>query len=120
MDYKDFENLTTIGIFSAIAVSTWSGIVAYLKRDLREETVSHRIFIFFKDIFISSGFSILTYMLLVGFGVSELVAVAIGGFVGHLGIRSSYLVEILIAEKLGSSKIKESAEKSYNREGIKK
>jgi len=102
MPANNFNDLNVISLIMAFFAGAWGAILNFLKRDIREIPIIKKISYFFFDMFVSMGFTLLAYLGLVGYGLNDLIAVAISGFLGHLGTRSSYLVELLIAEKLGA------------------
>jgi len=102
MPHDNFNDISFTATMVAVASALWGTIINFSKRDVSSKTALRKILIFVSDFMISSGFTMLTYLGLCGYGVNDLLAVSLAGFVGHLGIRSSHLVELVIAEKVGA------------------
>lgn len=101
-NFNDFKDLNMISILIVILAGVWGAAISFLKRENQHESIYKKIVFFFVDMFINIGLTLLTYIGLIGYGVNELLAVAISGFAGHLGTRSFYIGELIIAEKLGA------------------
>ncbi|PHQ90099.1 MAG: hypothetical protein COB42_05650 [Sulfurimonas sp.] len=98
-NFTELDKLTT---FVALCVAVGVAIASFFRRDTKNLTLGKKILIFMKDMCINIGVTMLFYIGLIGYGTADLLAVAISGFAGHQGVRSVYLVELLIAEKLGA------------------
>jgi len=114
------NNLHDLSILSTIVViffGVWGAFLNYIRRTETQKnlTKTQKTVYFFTDFASSTGFAVLTYIALQGWGVNELISVAAAGFVAHQGTRAVYLGEIMLAEKLGLEKtvdiIKETHEK---------
>ena len=101
---KHMGDINTLATIIALTAGVWGAILNYSQRDTKEHSVLKKISMLFMDMIINVGITMLVYLGLVGYGVGELIAVAVSGFVGHQGTRSFYLIELLIAEKLGAKK----------------
>ncbi len=101
---KHMGDINTLATIIALTAGVWGAILNYSQRDTKEHSVLKKISMLFMDMIINVGITMLVYLGLVGYGVDELIAVAVSGFVGHQGTRSFYLIELLIAEKLGAKK----------------
>ena len=102
MPTNNFNDLNATSTIIAFLAGIWGAMLNFLKRDTKKLSIVKKISFFFMDMSISMGFTLLAYLGLVGYGLNDLTAVAISGFIGHLGTRSTYLVELMIAEKLGA------------------
>ena len=101
---KHMSDVNTLATIIALMAGTWGAILNYSQRDTKEHSILKKISMFFMDMIINVGITMLVYLGLIGYGIGDLVAVAISGFVGHQGTRSFYLIELIIAEKLGAKK----------------
>ena len=101
---KHINDVNTLATFIALMAGTWGAILNYSQRDTNEHSIIKKISMLFMDMIINVGITMLVYLGLIGYGIGDLVAVAISGFVGHQGTRSFYLIELIIAEKLGAKK----------------
>ena len=99
---SSFNDLNTTSTLIAFTAGAWGAMLNFLKRDTKKISIVKKISFFMMDMFVSMGFTLLAYLGLVGYGLNDLTAVAMSGFIGHLGTRSTYLVELMIAEKLGA------------------
>jgi len=104
MPHNSFNDISPIATIIAVISALWGAILNFAKRDTSEKTAFRKILIFISDLMISNGFTMLTYLGFVGYGVNDLLSVSIAGFMGYLGIRSSHLIELVIAEKVGAKK----------------
>ena len=99
------QNFSDINLFStiiALIAGAWGATISFLRRDIKEVTFPKKIAIFIMDMFVNVGLTLLVYLGLIGYGINELMAVAVSGFIGHQGTRSFYLIELIITEKLGA------------------
>ncbi len=117
---KHMSDVNTLATLIALGAGVWGAILNYAQRDTQKHSILKKISIFFMDMIINVGITMLVYLGLVGYGVNDLVAVAISGFVGHQGTRSFYLIELLIAEKLGAKKTYEMLQNERENERSKK
>jgi len=104
MPHNNFNDISVTATMVAVISALWGAILNFAKRDVSKKSAFRKVLIFISDFMISSGFTMLTYLGLVGYGINDLMAVSLAGFVGHLGIRSSHLIELVIAEKVGAKK----------------
>ena len=103
MPNSSFSDINIVALSIAFLAGIWGAVLNFIKRDNFLMTFSKKIAMFVMDLFVNVGLTILTYLGAIGYGMNELLAVAIGGFIGHLGTRSIYLVELIIAEKIGAN-----------------
>ena len=105
MPAKNFHDLDDLSTFIAIVIGLWGSILSFIKRDRKDLTIFRKIAMFLLDMITNVGITLLTYFGLIGYGVDELLAVAISGFIGHQGTRGFYLIELAIADKIGSKEM---------------
>jgi len=108
---QTFKEMNIIGIFITLFLSFVGSIVNFLRRDFKNKSVSYKIIIFIVDAISSMSIGIMTFMIAQGYGLNELLSCGLASFFGHQGTRAVYLMEIIIAEKLGSKKALEKIEK---------
>jgi len=111
MPEKHFNDLDTISLFIAFAAGLWGSILSFIKRNKDSYTKTRMIIAFLFDMFTNIGFTLLTYIGLIGYGTNDLLAVAVASFVGHQGTRAIYLAELAIADKIGSKAMMDEVKK---------
>ncbi|MDQ7043995.1 MAG: hypothetical protein Q9M34_10770, partial [Sulfurimonas sp.] len=79
--------------------------------DNSSHSLAKKTAIFFMDMTVNVGITMLVYVGCVGYGFNDLMSVAIAGFMGHQGTRSIYIVELIIIEKLGAKSTFENIKK---------
>ena len=104
MPINSFTDLGNAATYAALFAGVWGAILSFLKRDIRKFSFPKTIGLFFMDMAVNMGITMLVYIGAIGYGFNELLAVALAGFLGHQGTRSFYLLELIIAEKLGAKK----------------
>jgi len=105
MPEKNFNDLNSVATIVAICAGIWGSILSFINRDKEGFSTIRIITSFLVDMMTDMGFTMLTYFGLIGYGVDELLAVAVSGFVGHQGTRAVYLIELAIADKIGSKEM---------------
>jgi len=102
MPHNNFNDMNIIATLIAGLAGLWGAIISFSRRDVEDFKIIRKISLFIMDMFVNVGLTLLVYLGLIGYGVNELLAVAISGFIGHQGTRSFYLAELIITEKLGA------------------
>lgn len=102
MPYNNFNDINIFSTIIALIAGAWGAFLSFLKRDHKDRSFKSKFGFFIFDMIVNIGLTMLSYIGLIGYGINDLLAVAIAGFVGHLGTRSFYLAELIIAEKLGA------------------
>ena len=102
MPHNNFNDMDIVATLIATAAGLWGAIISFSRRDVKDFKIAKKITLFFMDMFVNIGLTLLVYLGLIGYGINELLAVAISGFIGHQGTRSFYLAELIITEKLGA------------------
>jgi len=121
---NNLHDLSSLSIVIVLFFGFWGAYLNYIRRILTNKnlTKTQKIIYFSIDFTSSTGFAVLTYIALQGWGVNELLSVAAAGFVSHQGTRAVYLGQIIFAEKLGLDKtvdiIKEEHDKEKKNESI--
>lgn len=102
MPFNHFSEIDkTASIIAAIA-GVWGAILSFSRRDCKNHNFCQKCLFFVFDMIVNVGITMLIYIGCIGYGFNELTSVAIAGFLGHQGTRSIYLMELIIAEKLGA------------------
>ncbi len=104
MPHNNFSDMDLLSTLIATLAGVWGAIISFSRRDIKEFKMLKKITLFFMDMFVNIGLTLLVYLGMVGYGINDLLAVAVSGFMGHQGTRSFYLVELIITEKLGAKK----------------
>ena len=105
MPHKDWNNINILSLIIVTFFGAWGGFLNYLRRTKThpEYTWKQKLFHFTIDTVSVGSISVITYLGLIGYGVNELLSVAISGIIGHQGTRAIYIMEIFLAEKFGGS-----------------
>lgn len=111
---NNFNDIDVVAASIASLAGLWGAIISFVRRDVKDFKMIKKISLFFMDMFVNVGLTLLVYLGLVGYGVNELLAVAISGFIGHQGTRSFYLAELIITEKLGAKSTFDEVKKDKN------
>ena len=101
---QQFSDINSISLVASIVAGLWGAMVSFIHRDKNGYSLTRKIYSFLTDVVIDVGVTLLVYLGLIGYGVNDLLSVAISGFMGHQGTRTFYLIELIIAEKLGAKK----------------
>jgi len=103
MPHKNLNDLNVISLIVVIFFGFWGGFLNYLRRTKTHPnyTWKQKTFHFMVDAVSVSSITVIVYLGLIGYGLNELLSVAISGFIGHQGTRAIYVMEIFLAEKFG-------------------
>lgn len=99
------NSFNEVGIIPAVIAGLsgiWGAILNFVKRDISCHSMPKKIAFFLFDMLVNMGITLLIFIGAMGYGLNELTAVAIAGFLGHQGVRSFYVMELIILEKLGA------------------
>ena len=111
MPHNNFNDINTSATLIAFIAGIWGAIVSFTRRDVKGFSMVKKVSIFIMDMFVNVGITLLVYLGLIGYGLNDILAVAISGFVGHHGTRGFYLIELIIAEKIGAKQTFEEIKK---------
>jgi hypothetical protein len=92
---------TYIIVFS---IGIVGAILNFSRREWADQTLWRKSVFFFVDVLSSGLLAVLSFYATIGMGLNEMLAIAISGIFAHQGTRAIYLIELLIAEKLGANK----------------
>jgi len=115
---NNLHDLSSLSVIIVLFFGLWGAYLNYIRRVLTNKnlTKTQKILYFFTDFASSTGFAVLTYIALQGWGINELLSVAAAGFVAHQGTRAVYLGEIMLAEKLGLEKTVDIIKETHKKE----
>ena len=118
MPHKNWNDLNNLSLILVAFFGFWGGFLNYIRRTKTNPnlTLKQRLFNFIVDAVSTSSFSIITYLGLIGYGVNDLFAVAVAGFIGHQGTRAIYVMEIFLAEKFGGNETIQAIKESHSKE----
>lgn len=102
MPLNSFNEIGIIPAIFAVISGVWGAVLNFVKRDTSCSSMKKKIAFFLFDMFVNMGITLLIFIGAIGYGLNELTAVAIAGFLGHQGVRSFYVMELIILEKLGA------------------
>jgi len=113
MSYKSFNDIPLITQIIVFFTGLWGAILNFIKREeLHKDMPAYKKIEFFLiDLISSGGIATITFLGCVGYGLNELIAVAISGMMAHQGTRAMYIFELVLAEKLNSKALKEELKK---------
>ena len=112
MPHNNFNDMNFTASTIAFITGIWGAILNFIKRDTKTHSIARKILTFIIDMIINVGITMLIYIGCIGYGFNELISVAIAGFLGHQGTRSFYIVELIIAEKVGAKNTFEEIKKN--------
>jgi uncharacterized membrane protein YbjE (DUF340 family) len=81
-----------------------SAVLNFSRRELSKFSFMRKFLFFVLDVLSSGLLAVLSFYAVIGLGLNEMLAIAISGMFAHQGTRAIYLVELIIAEKLGANK----------------
>jgi len=101
--YKNLNDLNSISLVLVTFFGAWGGFLNYLRRAKTHPnyTWKQKVFHFFVDAVSVCTITVIVYLGLIGYGLNDLLAIAISGFIGHQGANAIYTIEIVLAEKFG-------------------
>jgi hypothetical protein len=113
---QKYEYLKDIPIISTIVVmllGLWGAILNFIKREkeVRNYSLIKKVSLFIVDLLTSSGFALLTFYGLAGYGINEPISIAVAGVASYHGTRFMYLFELFIATKYGTKEVIEEVKK---------
>jgi uncharacterized membrane protein len=105
--YEYLKDIPVISTIIVLLIGLWGAILNYIKREkeMRNYSITKKISLFIVDLLTSSGFALLTFYGLVGYGVNETISIAIAGVASYHGTKFIYLIKVFIAYKLGEKEI---------------
>lgn len=102
MPHQNFSDMNFTASLIAGLAGLWGAILNFIKRDNKTHSISRKTITFLIDMIVNIGITMLIYIGCVGYGFNDLLSVAVAGFLGHQGTRSFYIMELILAEKLGA------------------
>ncbi len=104
MPINNFSDMDHTASVIAIMAGMWGAILNFVKRDKREHSLTKTVLYFIFDMIVNIGITMLIYIGCIGYGLNDLLSVAIAGFLGHQGTRSFYIMELILTEKIGAKR----------------
>jgi hypothetical protein len=107
--YEHLQDIPMVSTIIVIVLGIWGAILNYnMRNKLKPNSPLYKkLIVFFTDLLASSGFALLTFYGLLGYGVNETLSVAIAGIASYQGTNLIYFVDLYIATKLGEKEIME-------------
>ena len=102
MPVNNFSDINATASIIAFMAGVWGAVLNFIKRDTKNHTGLKIISFFIMDITVNVGITMLVYIGAVGYGLNDLLSVAIAGALGHQGTRGMHIMELIIIEKLGA------------------
>jgi len=112
MPHNSFQDMDSTASLIALIAGIWGAVLNFVKRDNAKHSVIKKISMFAMDMIINIGITMLIYVGCIGYGFNELLSVGVAGFLGHQGTRSFYIMELIIAEKVGAKSTFEEIKKN--------
>jgi hypothetical protein len=105
--YEHLKDIPAVSTIVVLVLGIWGAILNYnIRNKLKPNCPLYRkLIVFFTDLLASSGFALLTFYGLLGYGVNETLSVAIAGIASYQGTNLVYFVDLYIATKLGEKEI---------------
>jgi len=103
MPEKHLNEVSQFEWLTLTLVAFWAALSAFLTNSkVKKKSLSLMgyLWLFFHDLILSGGFTYLTYMVAVGYGLPDTYGLPLAGFIGHKATRFSYLIELLIETKI--------------------
>lgn len=90
-----------VSYFAMTIFALWGGLANYIRR-ARAGEVQYRIIELIGELIVSAFAGLVTGMLLLEFGTSQVLSVALAGIGGHMGTRLIYALEAALSARLGA------------------
>ena len=90
MPHSSFNDMNVGASIIALIFGIWGAILNFTKRNIRGVSFVKKLSLFFIDMLINVGITILIYIGLIGYGFNDLLSVSIAGFLGHQGNGANY------------------------------
>jgi hypothetical protein len=105
--YEHLKDIPTISTIVVLVLGIWGAILNYnMRNKLKPNSPLYKkLIVFFIDLLASSGFALLTFYGLLGYGVNETLSIAIAGVASYQGTNLVYFVDLYIATRLGDKEI---------------
>jgi len=97
MPYSNIDDIPSKTSWIVFFFGIVGALINYGRR--KDKTFTQKVFLFISDLISSVMLSVITFITVIGFGGTEILAVGIAGFVAHQGTRAVYLIELIIAKK---------------------
>jgi len=107
-----FSDIPTVTYTVVFVVGMIGAVINFFRRELVGCSFMRKIFLFLFDALVSGLFAIIGFYATIGMGFNELLAIAASGIFAHQGTRAIYIIELVIAEKLGAKMTFEEIKKS--------
>ena len=111
MPFNNHNDIPTLTFFIVLLLGFAGSIVNFAKRQKRGMTIAHKLGLFLLDSITSGSLAVIGFYGALGIGFNELVAIASAGAIAHQGTRALYIVELIVAEKLGAKETFEEIKK---------
>lgn len=96
MPEKDPSTYTFLTYAWVMILSTWGGVVSFVKKVRTGESKPHNFMEFIGEI-VTSGFAgMMTFYLCEAAGISQLLTAVFVGICGHMGTRAVFLLEKIV------------------------
>lgn len=99
---NNFTEINTTASIIAFIAGVWGALLNFIKRDTGDHSLTRKVVTFVFDMIANVGITMLIYIGCIGYGFNDLLSVAVAGFLGHQGVRSFYIMEMILVEKLGA------------------
>lgn len=102
-----YNELKDIPLFTQVAViitGIWGAFLNFSKREKGDVSLKLKVWWFLQDAVTSAGVSMLTFFMLIGYGVNEILAVGVSGFTGHMGARFIFIMQLALLERIGAAR----------------
>ncbi len=114
MPHNNMDEIPFISQIVVLFLGIAGAIINYSRRRSRGGTMTKKIGMFIVDTATSGALSVIGFYGALGYGLNELMSIAIAGVLAHQGTRAMYIVELVVTEKIGAIKTHEEIKKGKN------
>jgi len=118
MPYKNFKDVDKYTLIFVLVISFLSGLITFLKRKKDQYGIKRLIIVLLIDTLSSLLIGTIVYIGLLGYGTNNFLAAGISGMLAHQGTRAVFLIELAIAEKIGSQSAKDEIKKEMEANNV--
>ena len=102
---ENLKEIPPVSYLILIIISAWGAYVNFTRRKISLELDNrNKFFVFLQDFCISTGVTILSFYILRGSEINELLSVGLSGYLGSQSMRSLNLFELFLIKKLDEFK----------------
>lgn len=103
---KNLSDVNIAALLIVVLFGLWGGFLNFVHYTTHHKylTTLQKVIIFIIDVISNISISIIVFLALTGYGVNEVLSVAIAGFIGHAGANGLLLIQLLITKHYNDAK----------------